>query len=164
MKPEDEQLHVLPMYILAPVDEFGSAEGQEEKIRNGSIEVLTSFRKKKIKLAVRAKSDRQRKLEARKAAAEKLASLENCSKGNEKDKSSSRTKQMETASHMKQLPGKLHVTGASCYLGLSLHHSLCSSGQAEAALGLSEFGLPSISNWKDIIQVVYMLKVTGVMH
>ncbi|XP_028713050.1 methylcytosine dioxygenase TET2 isoform X1 [Peromyscus leucopus] len=112
VKPEDEQLHVLPMYILAPVDEFGSAEGQEEKIRNGSIEVLTSFRKKKIKLAVRAKSDRQRKLEARKAAAEKLASLENCSKGNEKDKSSSRTKQMETASHTKQLPEQVRLSGS----------------------------------------------------
>ncbi|XP_077999335.1 methylcytosine dioxygenase TET3-like isoform X2 [Glandiceps talaboti] len=41
----DEQLHILPMYRVAPVDEFGSAEGQQEKVRNGSLEVLTSFRR-----------------------------------------------------------------------------------------------------------------------
>ncbi|XP_036045989.1 methylcytosine dioxygenase TET2 [Onychomys torridus] len=111
-RPKDEQFHVLPMYILASVDEFGSAEGQEEKIRNGSIEVLTCFRKKSIKLSMPAKSDRQKKLEAKKAAAEKLASLENCSNKNEKDKSSSRTKQVETASHVKQLPEQLRLSGS----------------------------------------------------
>lgn len=42
-KPEDEQLHVLPMYVLDPTDEAGSYEGQYEKIRSGSLEVLHKF-------------------------------------------------------------------------------------------------------------------------
>ncbi|CAH2002157.1 unnamed protein product [Acanthoscelides obtectus] len=48
-KPEDEQLHVLPLYIADDTDEFGSKENQELKVKNGCIEVLQKF----IKLIAR---------------------------------------------------------------------------------------------------------------
>ncbi|KAI8796635.1 methylcytosine dioxygenase TET2 [Biomphalaria glabrata] len=42
-KPEDEQYHVLPLYILDQTDEIGSMEGQMDKIRKGSLEVLSRY-------------------------------------------------------------------------------------------------------------------------
>ena len=40
-KPDDEQLHVLPNYVIADTDEFNSAEGQKAKQERGDIDVLS---------------------------------------------------------------------------------------------------------------------------
>ncbi|CAG5121580.1 unnamed protein product, partial [Candidula unifasciata] len=42
-KPDDEQYHVLPLYILDHTDELGSMEGQNAKVRSGALEILSHY-------------------------------------------------------------------------------------------------------------------------
>ncbi|KAK7507339.1 hypothetical protein BaRGS_00001274, partial [Batillaria attramentaria] len=42
-KPDDEQLHVLPLYVMDNTDEYGSIDAQMAKVQSGALEILHDY-------------------------------------------------------------------------------------------------------------------------